>query len=260
MAEESGPEAGALRRENLVKFGSTEERFYSVVHSLLLVIGAFIGAVMLLTLGISLLAAVGITQDGTPALYQALSTGVYFLGMGTVVLLYLHWQAEFDLIDLRMPTKRDAAVIVGGSIAVVALIVGIELLLEALGVELAENAAVTAGEDNPELYLYYVPVVILLNAPGEELLFRGVVQGKLRRAYGVVPGIVGAALIFGLVHFAALGGDGSQAGYIAIAALAGMLIGTLYEISGNFAVPWIVHAAWNVLVYLNLYLGATGGL
>jgi len=57
-----------------------------------------------------------------------------------------------------------------------------------------------------------------------------------------------------------VGGDGSQAGYIAIAALAGMLIGTLYEISGNFAVPWIVHAAWNVLVYLNLYLGATGGL
>lgn len=260
MAEKSGLQPGSIRRQDLFRFDDGADGVRSIVHSVLLVLVAFLGAVLVLALSISLLEGVGITQDGTPALYQALSTGAYFFGMLGVVLLYLDWRSEFSLIQLRWPTRRDLAVIVGGTIAVVAVITGIQLALEFAGVELADNSAVTAGEDNPELYLYYIPVVILLNSPGEELLFRGVVQGKLRQAYGVVPAVLGAGAIFGLVHFAALGGDGSQAGYIAIAALAGMVMGTLYEYSGNFAVPWIIHAAWNVLVYLNLYLGATGGL
>lgn len=260
MADESGERVGPIETRELFRLGDPAERFESIFHSVALVAGAFVVAVALSSVGITMLSGVGITSEATPALYEALVTGVYFAGMLAVSLWYLDWQDEYDLIGLRWPTMRDVTIAIGGVIAVIAVISGLEILLQAAGIEIAENSAVEAGRNNPELYLYYIPVVLLLNSPGEELLFRGVVQGKLRQAFGVVPGVLGAAAIFGMVHYVALVGAGSQLAYVGIAFLSGLVLGALYEYSGNFVVPVAVHAAWNIIVYVNLYLGATGGL
>lgn len=245
--------------EPLFQIGSTEQRFESLLHSLLLVVGSFLFAGALVAVSNTLLQGANLTEQSAPILSEITTTAVNFLGLGLAALLYLDWRSDWSLIGLRMPKKRDIAVMLAGIIGLVVLIVSLDFLLSQIGLEPDENVAVEVGRENPELFLYYIPIVLLLNAPAEELLFRGVVQGLFRRAYGVVPGIIAASLLFGLVHYVALAGQGSAAAYVAIAFLSGLVLGAVYEFTGNLIVPTIVHAAWNILVYLNLY-GQTVGL
>ncbi|MBI1801740.1 MAG: CPBP family intramembrane metalloprotease, partial [Chloroflexi bacterium] len=68
----------------------------------------------------------------------------------------------------------------------------------------------------------------LLAALGEETFFRGIVQAEL----GLVP----AALLFALLH----GGRGFN--LLALwAVLEGLLLGWLYQLSGNLLLPMIAH-------------------
>jgi len=46
-------------------------------------------------------------------------------------------------------------------------------------------------------------IYVVLTSVGEETMFRGLLQGQLSRRFGVVPGILGAALLFGLRHLPA---------------------------------------------------------
>jgi uncharacterized membrane protein YidH (DUF202 family) len=113
----------------------------------LLVLAAFAGGVALSAVAISVFGGLGITSEQTPAVYEALTTGVYFFGMFAVAVWYLDWQDEYSLIGWRWPTKRDAAIVVVGSIVIVGVISALEFLLTAAGIELAENAAVEAGAE-----------------------------------------------------------------------------------------------------------------
>lgn len=81
---------------------------------------------------------------------------------------------------------------------------------------------------------------------GEELLFRGLVQGLATDGTGEPAwGIACGALAFGLAH--PLSG-----GYVAVAALVGAYLGVLAHWSGNLLVPMTAHAAYDLaaLVYL----------
>jgi membrane protease YdiL (CAAX protease family) len=220
-----------------------------------LIFGAYLLASLLVTITSSLLTNVGLARDNAPVLAEVVLTAVNFLGLLIGGLWYLDWRDGWSLIGVRRPTRRDLGTIVSGSVVLVVLMVVAEIVLGQLGLEPAENAAVETGKQHPELFLYYIPVVLLLNAPAEELLFRGIVQGLFRRAYGIVLGIISASLVFGLIHYAALIGGGSPHTYVFLAVLSGGILGALYEFSGNLLVPIIVHAVWNILVYLNLYAG-----
>jgi membrane protease YdiL (CAAX protease family) len=46
-------------------------------------------------------------------------------------------------------------------------------------------------------------IYVGLTSVGEETMFRGLLQGQLSRRFGAVPGILGAALLFGLRHLPA---------------------------------------------------------
>jgi len=250
----------AEAEQPLFDVGSTEERTRAVTHSLLLVITAFLAASLLVATAKALLAGVGITEEATPVAFDLAGTSVHFATFVAVCVTYLVWFDCRSLVPTGLPSLRSIAVIIGGFVVLVGSLTGLEFLFSQVGLEPAENSAVQAGEGNPELYLYMIPVVVLLNAPAEELLFRGIVQGRFRQAYGVVPGVLAASAIFGLVHFVALVGSGSQLVYVAIAAASGLILGAAYEYTGNLAVPIAMHALWNVGVYVVLYLEATGGL
>ncbi len=43
--------------------------------------------------------------------------------------------------------------------------------------------------ENPDVLLLLIPASFLLIGPGEELLFRGVVQGRLRDYFGLMSGV-----------------------------------------------------------------------
>ncbi len=46
-----------------------------------------------------------------------------------------------------------------------------------------------------------IPISFLLIGPGEELLFRGVVQGVLKRSFNSIYSILIASIIFSVAHY-----------------------------------------------------------
>ncbi len=82
-------------------------------------------------------------------------------------------------------------------------------------------------------------VANLLNTcVAEELLFRGMLQRRLVARLGGALGLAAAAALFGLAHFPA------GAGFMAVAAVAGLLYGLVYRWTGRLA--WAVLAHWGL--------------
>lgn len=238
-----------------------ETRLESLVHSVGLVIVAFLLSTACAVVGLSLFAVGGTPVESTDSLaplpYAAL-TAIQFLGFFLAAFGYLRWRGDPDLFDVDRPSASTVGWIVGGFVALYALNLALGAVFAWLGLESATNQAIEAGRRDPARFLYMVPVTLLFVAPAEELLFRGVVQGLFRRAYGVVPGIVFASVVFGFGHWLALigGGEGKLV-YVAVTAALGLLLGALYELSGNLVVPIVVHGLYNTLVFLNQYVQAT---
>jgi membrane protease YdiL (CAAX protease family) len=128
-------------------------------------------------------------------------------------------------------------------------------IVAATGVEAASNQAGELAIDNPELVLVLVPLSILLIGPGEELLFRGVVQGTLRRRFGPVVSVGLASAIFASVHFVALtGGVGGRLVTIGVLFLPSLVFGALYEHTENLVVNALVHGAYNATLFTLVYV------
>ncbi len=100
--------------------------------------------------------------------------------------------------------------------------------------------------DIRELFLDARPVDLLLISASaglaEELLFRGVIQGKV--------GIVAASIIFGLVHFV-------SPAYVIAASLMGFYIGAIFQMSGHLLVPIQLHFIYDLgaLAYIMYFQG-----
>ena len=95
-----------------------------------------------------------------------------------------------------------------------------------------------------------VLLALLVVGPGEELLFRGVVQSRLDRAFRspwhffgakLGWGWVLASLIFGLAHFFSPV-DFGQGGWALWTAIAGLLFGYIRAKGGSFVASGVVHS------------------
>lgn len=239
---------------------SRNQQMRDIIFALAVVVVGYFGGVLLNIVGISFAVSVGITEGSYPAVFEAVSTASLSLGMGGATLVYLDWRSEGEILRARLPNLRDVGMIAFGFVVVLLFGVILERVAVLLGIELAENVAIETGREHPELFLYYIPISILLVGPAEELLFRGAVQGFFRRAFGVTPGIVLASILFGLIHIPALVGSGSQLGYVGVAVGLGLILGALYEYSGNILVPALAHGIYNASIYVVEYLNVSGGL
>lgn len=255
---ESDEYADGPEKRELFRFGTLEARTRSLSHSILLLTGAFLFGIVLSSIGRGLLEGFGYTEQAAPQIWYLLPMSLHFLGLIVAVWVYVDRENARSLLRMTLPTRREAVWVVLGFIGLAIALTGTQSILAQFGFEPAENAAVEAGKENPSLFLYFIPVVVVLNAPAEELLFRGVIQGLFRRAYGVVPAILAAAVVFGIVHYVALVGPGSREAYVAIALVSGLVLGGLYEYTENLSVPIAVHALWNILIYINLYVETAG--
>ncbi|MCU4802016.1 CPBP family intramembrane metalloprotease [Halobacteria archaeon HArc-gm2] len=147
----------------------------------------------------------------------------------------------------RRPTIRDAIWIAAifPLLKAVAFVVG--PVLEFLGVVTHTSGSEGVPElaTQPALLLFALAVWFLFAAPAEELLFRGVVQGRLREAFDVVPALVLAAGCFALMHvpMALLSeGMGPVLAVVAETFVGGLVFGLAYERTGNLVVPSVAHA------------------
>lgn len=211
------------------------------------------------TLLIVVVAAAGavVGLSPSPLVFLVLSLllvqGVTF---GGVAVWYLRYRGRpVRSVGVRPPTLRDLlAVVVGYVLALGGAIAG-AVVVSSTGVEAGQNQVADVALANPEVLLVLIPGSFLLIGPGEELLFRGVVQGRLRETFGPATGVALASIIFAAVHFVALTGSvGARLVTITILLFPSLVFGSVYELTDNIVVPALVHGAYNATLFGLLYV------
>jgi len=165
-------------------------------------------------------------------------------------------------IGASVPDLRDVVTIVVGYCVALSGAMGGSILIQAVqnatGTELntGSNAAAEVGMENPEILLLLIPASILLIGPGEELLFRGVVQGRIREVFSPVPGVLIPSVIFAGLHWFALSGGSPQGNLVALGILVvpALVFGVAYEYSDNIVVPSLIHGFYNATLFSLLYV------
>jgi uncharacterized protein len=84
----------------------------------------------------------------------------------------------------------------------------------------------------------------------EELAFRGFLQPVLVRSFGVVAGIVLAAVPFGLLHLSEYGNSWR---HVLLITLTGVAFGCMRQLSGSTRAAAIMHAAYNFIFFATLF-------
>jgi len=234
------------------------------VRALSIALGvAFVGivAALILTIGVGVLGRVAggsIGVLGTVLVTLALTAGVAFGGVSVAYVAFRDLGPSF--IGVRFPTARDLAWVGAAYLLAILSVFGASVIIGLTGARPAPNQLSQLGLAEPALLLLLIPISLLLVGPGEELLFRGAVQGTLRESFGPVGAVVLAAAIFASVHFMALtGGVAPRLTTIAILFLPSLVFGAAYEWTGNLIVPALVHGLYNstlaVLLFVSLQLG-----
>lgn len=207
---------------------------------------------------------------GQPLLFVL--TLMQFAWFGFLGVWYLRhrgygWDDVISYFGVRLPTLKELGlVIVTWFVMLIAAIIVGTILMEVvagiLGVEDTEPAENPVGEiieQNPELVIGAVAFMFLVVGPTEEILFRGVVQNRLRERFSAVPAIAMASVLFALVHIVALAGQ-DPAGIamtISILTVTSLGLGWIYEYTGNLVVPTILHGFHNSVIVVLIALVAT---
>lgn len=158
-------------------------------------------------------------------------------------------------VTIHWPTRRDLVYAVGGVFTALVLVITISAAAAAAGVGPGGSVFDDPIANDPTVALGLAALSIVLVAPAEELLFRGAIQGRLRRAFGAAGAIAGASLIFGSIHF--LNFTGSVVGAVVgagVVTVGGAVFGTIYERTGNLLVPILAHGAYNTVLLVATFL------
>lgn len=221
----------------------------------LVVAGLGLGVGFVLVLALSLL-LVGAGFDPSPFVFLVISlVSIQGIAFGGVALAYLRLRGRpIASVGLRLPSLRDLLFVVGGyAAAIVAAITG-AIIISVTGAPAGENQVTELASADPSVLLWLIPASFLLIGPGEELLFRGIVQGRLREVFDRVPGVVLASALFAAIHYAALtGGAGGRLVTITILFFPALVFGAVYELSDNLVVPALVHGAYNATLFALAY-------
>lgn len=158
----------------------------------------------------------------------------------------------------RLRLGRSHATPVEGAAAIAGLVglsfaCGAALQLAGLGGEGAMDALARAlYQPSPVRLALGVVTIALVPAIGEEALFRGFIQTRLREHMGRWPAIVLTSCAFGLFHRELLQGS--------VALLAGLLLGWTADRLGGLRPTIAAHAVNNATFVLLASLGAAGPL
>ena len=241
----------------------------SLAHALLVTVVGIVAGLILPLLVLIAFAAAGVALGTAAQLVVTIVTtqGVAF---GGVALLALRWnrrrrrpaaEQRRILVPVRVPDTRELMMLVMGYVGALAAAMIGATLAYAVGLEPGMNRIAELGMANPPMFLLLIVLSFLLIGPGEELLFRGVVQGRLRQAFSPATAVVLASAIFAAVHVLAITGTLlNRAVTVAILFLPSLVFGAVYERTGNLAVPALVHGAYNATLFWLAYVAARSGM
>lgn len=219
--------------------------------------GVLVGAVFGLVPVLAVALSTGEPSASVPTI--AVSLSATMVGYATVGLGYARRYAL--PIPARLPDLREIGWVLGGAVAALLLVSALAGLVSALGLDAAENAVGEVGADAPVFFLVAAALSVLLVGPAEEILFRGAVQGRLRRSFGPVAAIGGASLLFAGVHVVAVVGTlGATLVTVSILFVPSLVLGAAYERTRNVAVPALIHGLYNATLLTGAYVVAVGGV
>lgn len=229
-----------------------------IASALAITVSGFLTAIVLTFFVISGLSTIDITPENNLVLLIGISVITQGIGFGLVAFGYLQYRSlGIEYLRIHIPTLSDIGWIVAGIIGLFLTLLTLGYLVTALNLPSpAEHQIADLGRESPELLLALVPLSFLVIGPGEELLFRGVIQTKLVGVFGEGTGIIVTSAIFALAHLTAYGG-GSISVSIGILLVLSLILGTIYELSDNLVVPAIVHGMYNAILFLGLYASLT---
>jgi membrane protease YdiL (CAAX protease family) len=169
---------------------------------------------------------------------------VYVLAYGALALQFrLHYQRPFwHSLGWRSFGLSPVLVAICGVLTAVSVaFVGVLIRTP------ATNNRITEMLSDPRS-LVLVAIFGLTLAPlAEELGFRGFLQPLLVRTLGPVPGVLGAAILFGLLHFQEYGNSWKHALLIS---LAGAAFGWMRHRTGSTRASALMHASYNALEFV----------
>lgn len=174
--------------------------------------------------------------------------------VGFLLVAYVYARRRGLRVETAVPSARGMGYGLGGALAAVVVAVALSTALQRL--DLVPGSVIgDAATADPTVLVGLAVLSVVVVAPVEEFLFRGVVQGRLREAFGPVGAVAGSSLLFGSVHLGNYTGALAPvvAGALLIACV-GVVLGALYERTGNLAVPVVAHAAYNVTLLGFAYL------
>lgn len=207
--------------------------------------------------------AIGVLGELTTAQETLLGTVATGVGAVGFVLLFLEatdWDRSF--LDLSAPDRRDVAYAVGGSVLLLGALVGLSVLLAELGVAPSEHGiSQELTADDAWVALALVALSYLAVGPGEELLYRNVVQKSLYEEFSRGAAVVVGGLAFAVVHLPAYATQGIGVGTgvsLGIVFLLSLGLGWLYARTDNVLVPMFVHGTFNAVQFLLLYVQLSG--
>jgi membrane protease YdiL (CAAX protease family) len=165
-----------------------------------------------------------------------------------ICLVYLHLAKRRDrrayLTEKIKPTQVLASVAaIIGSLGLINLWIGLlTVLQEQMPLirdwmdEYLDSVNAVSTEDN---YFWLIFGICLVTPIVEELIFRGVIQGELRKAMPEWAAIIIQAVVFAVYHLQPI-----QSSYVL---LPGLLLGFAYASSRSIWVPIIMHCVFNFL-------------
>ncbi len=196
------------------------------------------------------LAAAGVLDDEEALLRASLIASAAL----TLVTLLAYCALRFrDRARMLLGPVRSSvrAVVVGGVVGVLsglAINLGIQLLFDALGIELPDvQQEIADGLRDPAIAPFVFMSVAFVAPVAEELLFRGVLYQGLRRSLPLWPAIGLSSLAFGLSHVEPVAVVGTFA--------AGMIFAAVLHRTGTLVAAIAAHIGFNLPSAIYLMVG-----
>lgn len=208
---------------------------------------------------IGLLIASGLASLGVVGLFFSLLPGhnrstvvaallaqslIYVLAYGALAMLFrVHYSRPFwrslGWTNFRFP---PLFIVVSGALtAIVVAVLGTLIRTPTTANRITEML------ENPRSLLLVAIFGLTLAPIAEELGFRGFLQPLLVRTFGPAPGIIAAAIPFGLLHFSEYGNSWRHALLIS---LAGAAFGWMRHRTGSTKASALMHASYNALEFI----------
>jgi membrane protease YdiL (CAAX protease family) len=184
---------------------------------------------------------------------------VQYAGYALVALGFIYvTKRGIAYVDIARPTRRDLRYTLGGFGVSIAIWFGFTRLVSWLGVPTSGQSLLEAAANaDPTLLLVLIPLVLLVNAPVEELLFRNVIQKSLNESFSRWGAILLGSLCFALVHVPAYYDSNliAMLTSLIVVFVLGCCWGVIYARTDRLFVPAVAHGAYNAVLIGILYFG-----